>query len=476
MSNSSSNEGYDGVTSINNNPHTSRTAQGSDQLPRYSWVGGSTPILPRYSMVVNPPARPGSAPGSSRSATTIHEYNLKNGKIPWVTLKVSSRAGPSSNHVKFVGGDTVTGSVILDLNSSQTIKAIYLTVRGRIITGSTAHQSYTFLDYQSLIWSKAHGDPRHMSSGPSTLKFDGKIVPGEYTWPFSFSFPTESTLPGEPRPPSQHRIPNTFRERGANVSVLYDLTLHIIRGKLRADDKIRIPVVYIPKITPEPFSHLRQLAYRENTPLPDPIDDPEGWLTLPAANIRGVLFQRAVELDFQLSIAKPLCYTQGTVVPCSLTVRSMDIQALDILVSPKTVGAVLKQRVKYFPDARQFERNIAQVVDVMDVGAAIWWSPNTTASQGVRERRIEGEIHLPKGLQPSSDFAALIVEYAVHLLPPKSPIFCVDEGVETLPSQLVSVGTIRAPGPTPREHVARPPVTREPSFDTVPVFMEGDKH
>lgn len=192
-------------------------------------------------------------------------------------------------------------------------------VRGRIITGPTEHQSYTFLSHQTTVWSKAHGDPRQVLPGPSTSKFDGKLAPGHYTWPFSFDFPTEAALPGESRPSEQYRIPRTFRERGANVSVLYDLpyislgeslglttsaflfVLSFNHTPTYLSPRIRTPVVYIPKITPDPFSHPRQLAYHENTVLPGPTEDPEGWFKLPMAKIRGVLFQqRTVELDCQV--------------------------------------------------------------------------------------------------------------------------------------------------------------------------------
>lgn len=97
-------------------------------------------------------------------------------------------------------------------------------------------------------------------------------------------------------------------------------------------------------------------------------------------------------------------------IPCSFTIQSIDTEALDILVSLKAVMVVLRQRVKYFIDAPQFERNTAQIVNVTDIETAIWLSLSTTTLQGSHERQIHGEIHLPRELQPSSDFAALVVE------------------------------------------------------------------
>lgn len=93
-----------------------------------------------------------------------------------------------------------------------------------------------------------------------------------------------------------------------------------------------------------------------------------------------------------------------------MSVRSVDSQTLDVLASPKTLAVRLRRHVKYFPDARQVKHSQRPTVEVADIETAIWWSPSDATGQGTYERRIEGEIHLPKALQPSSDFPLLVVE------------------------------------------------------------------
>jgi hypothetical protein len=53
--------------------------------------------------------------------------------------------------------------------------------------------------------------------------------------------------------------------------------------------RIKAAFAYIPHAKPEPASVLRQLAYREHSPLPGPPSDPEGWTTLAPVHSRGLL-------------------------------------------------------------------------------------------------------------------------------------------------------------------------------------------
>lgn len=105
-------------------------------------------------------------------------------------------------------------------------------------------------------------------------------------------------------------------------------------------------------------------------------------------------------------------------IPCSLFLNSLDPQALDLLASPKAVVARLRQQVKYLPGnsttsankSRQQSLVSGYKVEVQDVGAAVWWVPASDAPTGDQGRRLEGEIHLSKGLQPSTAFTAFKVE------------------------------------------------------------------
>lgn len=55
---------------------------------------------------------------------------------------------------------------------------------------------------------------------------------------------------------------------------------------------------YVPLTRAQPPSVLRQLAYREGTPLVGPQGDPDGWKVLPPVKVAGTVFDaREVELE-----------------------------------------------------------------------------------------------------------------------------------------------------------------------------------
>jgi hypothetical protein len=65
--------------------------------------------------------------------------------------------------------------------------------------------------------------------------------------------------------------------------------------------RIHTPLVYVPITRPSPPSLLRQLAYRERTPLSGPDVDPEGWKTS-SVTIRGKIFNdHLVEVQCMVS-------------------------------------------------------------------------------------------------------------------------------------------------------------------------------
>lgn len=49
-------------------------------------------------------------------------------------------------------------------------------------------------------------------------------------------------------------------------------------------------------------------------------------------------------------------------------------------------------------------------IEEIQIATANWWSPAKDSLLAGDERRVEGEIHLPSDLQPTSDFAHFIVE------------------------------------------------------------------
>jgi hypothetical protein len=105
-------------------------------------------------------------------------------------------------------------------------------VTGRIITGSNINDSFAFLDYTQPIWAKSPDTPRLPS--PSDSALSDKLV-GHCVWPLSISIARTVDAPTGAGDTRSFRLPETFLERYTKVSVQYDLTINVSRGKLRAD-------------------------------------------------------------------------------------------------------------------------------------------------------------------------------------------------------------------------------------------------
>ncbi|EDR05590.1 uncharacterized protein LACBIDRAFT_302914 [Laccaria bicolor S238N-H82] len=240
--------------------------------------------------------------------------------------------------------------------------------------------------------------------------------------------------------------PQTFLERGIRANVQYELSLHIAYGMLRPASKLKTAVVYTPSIIPPLASVARQQAYIQGSSLPEPAADPDGWQTLPKVMVYGKLPRRPeVEVECTLSLAKPLCYTRGTVIPCYLTLECLDVHALDLLSTLKSPIVRLTRRVRYTPGASSttdavlnepsspfgtlsgdpfasptksypggmpfFNGKRGDMIEEIDeVELAVWWVPANGATQEMYLRKLEGEIHLAKDLQPTCRFLPFSVE------------------------------------------------------------------
>jgi len=106
------------------------------------------------------------------------------------------------------------------------------------------------------------------------------------------------------------------------------------------------------------------------------------------------------------------------VIPCHISIRSNDAQALDLLASPKAVAVRLTRRVQYpeaagqamspsFQGGKQLSDllNGSMVDDKEEVERAVWWFNPEAEDPHEQVRYLEGEIHLEKGLQPSCGFS-----------------------------------------------------------------------
>ncbi|CAA7259379.1 unnamed protein product [Cyclocybe aegerita] len=431
---------------------------------------------PRYSSVFGDPEEP-IRPGASH---TEHEFSLQTGLFTsktWVKLRILTRPSSVAHNVpKIFGGENVSGIVQLILENSQAVHSIVISLKGRIVTSFSDIGYYTFLDHSCTLWDKSMGDPRAPGVG---TKFDGKLT-GDYELSFSFPFPTEvdisSGTVGKGKRVARAALvcptPQTFLERDISANVEYELVLQITHGILRTVSKLKAPVIFIPQITPDPPSPMRQLAYSENAMLPGPEADIEGWTALRTLEVRGVLEDsKPFDLHYTIYLATPLCYTRGTVIPCYLMISSQDTRSLDTFADPKSQHVRLVRRVRFFEDPSKGigqslsgkAPKVSEEIDEAEV--AVWWVPPKDVPQEPSNRRLEGEIHLSNDLVPSSDFLPFKVDYVVEVLPFRASgvtysatsHFRVkgDKSPEVALSHPVTIATFRAKGPVPTTFTER---------------------
>lgn len=214
---------------------------------RYSTRPGQAPVsneLPPYTRrhtLTQPPQVVPRQP-------TEHIYQINDGKV---VLRLYSSAKSTKNLPTFFEKENLTGQLDLTAERANSIQAIHITVgvqafhyvglgahysqiTGRVITGSSLNDSFVFLDHTIPVWSRSPDTPRLPSSSPGTA---GAKLLGNCTWPLSIALPRTvevATSSGETR---ECHLPETFLERHTPVSVQYDLTLHISKGKLRSDSQ-----------------------------------------------------------------------------------------------------------------------------------------------------------------------------------------------------------------------------------------------
>ncbi|KAF8165884.1 hypothetical protein B0H34DRAFT_690813 [Crassisporium funariophilum] len=170
--------------------HQSDDIEEVSRTPRYSYVP------PRYSTLPALPNTPDISIGEVLHFE--HSFPINSNKL-WATLHTFSRQsipgtiGGAQARPKLPrvwGSEPVAGLLELNLERSQTIQQIRLTIRGTIATGSLEGDSDIFLEHEVIIWNQSMGDPRSASADPTTAKkkTDGKLT-GSHQFPFSFPFP-----------------------------------------------------------------------------------------------------------------------------------------------------------------------------------------------------------------------------------------------------------------------------------------------
>lgn len=106
-----------------------------------------------------------------------------------------------------------------------------------------------------------------------------------------------------------------------------------------------------------------------------------------------------------------LCYTRGSVIPLSMVLETKDLQALNLLSSPKAAVMRLRRRLRIHADTRKTVDSIGWKDAIEHSQLAAWW-PSTEGApdDSSCRRQINGELHLPIDLKPTSAMAHFRIE------------------------------------------------------------------
>ncbi|KAF6756588.1 hypothetical protein DFP72DRAFT_893162 [Ephemerocybe angulata] len=456
----------------------------------------------------------------SRDRTSLQafEFCIENGNNQaWATLRLMSRVPASLQRPRYTSGDSIEGSVILDLKRPQTITSIAVLLRGKMITSSLSEGSHLFLEVTHPVWDSTSGVP---PPGGSKVSSPSGKLQGQYSWPFSIPFPTEFQDASPGGSSQKYPTPQTVLARGINANIAYEVVLKITTGGLiGSKHRATATVIYVPRIRPPPISPLRTGAYLNSSYLVGPEEDPTGWRALTPMKFRlsakGTSFSSSVDVECTVFVANPTVYTRGTVIPCYLVCKndtsSSDGDAVALLhafTEQKRISLVHYQKVQYHQDPRQaLSSKQASNIKIKgskaerannseECGVAVWWTPSASLAdrlgsghEGVHYSCLEGEIHLDVGDLPSCETPFLQVSHSVSAslkaseilnievlfpLPPPEVISRRPSGSKApaeLPSQRilsslpVKIATANAiEGPIPAPFTPRPPSKKKDAW------------
>ncbi|THU84189.1 hypothetical protein K435DRAFT_783908 [Dendrothele bispora CBS 962.96] len=376
---------------------------------------------------------------SHRTEHSFETSTKSSGSKPLASLKLLSHASKSGSLPVFYENENIDCTLLLRAGSrgDSSIRAIRANITGQIITGSRSEDTHTFLEVVHPVWPKSDTSVSASSPSHDTTQSNTNSSPkliGDCYWQFSISLPSTVTrhrsdgsteVSRNPESSSSsmvttYRLPETYSDRHSDVTVKYSLAINVVRGRFRPNSGIETSFAYIPQTHPSPASELRQLSYREGIPLLGPNADPQGWKTLPVFLATGRLFENTpVEVQCTFSLARPLCYTRGSVIPFFLDLYSSYSQALKLVSEPSSVVVCLRQCVRYFQASGAHKSKVAWEQSFEDVSTASLWVPPATIDSnrhGIDDRttrRLEGEIMIPKNLKPSSSMDHFSISYSV---------------------------------------------------------------
>ncbi|EGN98814.1 hypothetical protein SERLA73DRAFT_54832 [Serpula lacrymans var. lacrymans S7.3] len=367
-------------------------------------MGDQDSELPEYSAPLSEPVQGGAqGPVNGRSE---HTYSLENSKgQKWLFLVVKSRSRDSLSLPTYYAGDVISGRTEINVIKSESIKAVTISVTAG--TTSVGQEEQLFLKIENELWN------------PNMILPDGtkvsKFSKGIYSWPFEVTLPTETEVQ-DGTAKKKFPLPPTFSERASPAYIDYKLFVTIKRGALRVNQTLSTSFGYNIITRADPPSSLRQLAYREGSPLIGPKGDPEGWKVLPPVSIKGTFFgSKDAVVDCTLAIATPLTYARASPLPLTITLTSEDNHALDLLSSPSSIQLLLVRSMATGSDATSEDiSRRSNNFFLENVARAVFW-PSSEGSKEDGRRVLSGEVDIKNIFKPSFMFPRFTVRVCFSL-------------------------------------------------------------
>ncbi|KAL4248690.1 hypothetical protein ABKN59_006343 [Abortiporus biennis] len=385
--------------------------------------------LPAYSQIRN----------TSTSSRTQHSYHLSKSGKKWLTVSVQSRATDPQEIPNFAQGHTISGSVGLDLANEAVIRAVSVSVVGDLLSSDDIMRFLTINQVLAVSDMNELDQDGVRTGHPQPATYNGKLQ-GKYSWPFEIRLPKGVSIVLD-NCRSNYQLPPSFQHSSSRARVEYHIVVRVKKGVLSSNHRLLIPFIFTQRARPSQPSILRQISYLEQTPLVGPEGDPDGWKTLDSVQIQGTFFRtRPIEATCTLSLARPLCYTQGAVIPLILSISSEDSHALDLLSTPSAPCVQLLR-----PWDSQDEV----------IGSATWWC--APAAQSAYDTKVlHGEIRIPPDAIPNCRILHFELEYWLSMMHFRAISFTPDDPPPKacLISEKIQIVTVHAEGP---QHIAYSP-------------------
>jgi hypothetical protein len=258
------------------------------------------PQLPSYTP--QPSAQPQAAvlPGVEHIRTT--------NKTGDIILRFRSYASKPDAVPIFTSGQPITGTVELSVKKKMSLKIAAIKLEG-YRRSPLSSEDKPFVEISQTLWPNS-------TSGAEVKKIDAGI----HKWSFSLLLPDRTT--GLSRDGSEHPLPPTFSDGRSAEYIMYEMTFLLEKGMFSANsgyvfvricllqthtegaatlDRIIFPILYSPRTIASPSHPALQAAYRESTPLPDPLSCPAAWSTTLITLTGRVFAQREVTVALKVN-------------------------------------------------------------------------------------------------------------------------------------------------------------------------------